>query len=247
MKKNVIKNSDEKFVGFYPETYKFFENLKKNNNKIWFDKHREEYETFVLEPVKKFILSIKGFFNYINTELIVEPKFNKSLVRINNDMRFAKIPYKEYFLANFGRFKWDSALYLFLQDESISLGCFVNQAKKTDSLFNINVNQDRERFISVCEEYNISKKYKIEDLKGVQTFTTHKFNPVKDFDKILATDWITIDKPYLPDNKRVYSSKFLEDALIIFNNLYPLFIYATSTNLDQDLKNYRDKIGKILK
>jgi hypothetical protein len=246
VKKNVIENSNEKFSGFYPETYKFFKRLTVNNNKVWFDKHRADYENFVLDPVKRFILSIKGFLNYINPELIVEPKFNKSLVRINNDMRFAKIPYKEYFLVNFGRFKWDSALYLFLKGDGIFLGCFVNQEKKADSLFNINVNKDRKKFISICEEYNISKKYRIDDIKGVQTFPS-KINPIKDLDKILTIDWVTIDKHYSESNKRVYSPKFLEDALIIFNNLYPLFIYATSTDLDKDLVAYKSKIGKISK
>jgi uncharacterized protein (DUF2461 family) len=246
MKKVVSENSNEKFSGFYPETYKFFANLTKNNNKVWFDKHREDYESFVLDPVKKFILSIKGFLNYINPELIVEPKFNKSLVRINNDMRFAKIPYKEYFLVNFGRFKWDSALYLFLRGEYICLGCFINQEKKAESLFNINVNQDRDKFISICEEYKISKKYTIADIRDIQTYST-KFNPVKDLDKMLITDWVTIDKAYEPKNKRVYSSKFLEDAFMVFNNLYPLVIYATSNNLNKDLADYKNKIGRISK
>ncbi|MBU1533951.1 DUF2461 family protein, partial [Myxococcota bacterium] len=38
------------FNGFYKETVSFFKELTQHNNKEWFDEHRHEYDTFVVEP-----------------------------------------------------------------------------------------------------------------------------------------------------------------------------------------------------
>lgn len=47
-----------KFKGFSKETVDFFNNLKRNNNKKWFDNRRKEYETFVLHPAKEFVAAM---------------------------------------------------------------------------------------------------------------------------------------------------------------------------------------------
>ena len=38
------------FKGFTPETLSFFLQLSQNNNKAWFDAHRQQYEQAVLNP-----------------------------------------------------------------------------------------------------------------------------------------------------------------------------------------------------
>jgi uncharacterized protein (DUF2461 family) len=39
------------FNGFSREYFSFFNKLKKNNSKEWFEKHRSEYDEFVMHPV----------------------------------------------------------------------------------------------------------------------------------------------------------------------------------------------------
>jgi len=243
MKKEVNNNS---FEGFYPETLKFLENLKNNNSKKWFDSHRDQYEQYLLDPVKKFVESIKGFINYIDPQIIVEPKFNKSLVRLNKDMRFAKKPYKEYFLIRFGKFKWDCELFLYINSEVVSVGCFINNEKKQESRFHINVNTDIDKFYSVCEDYNIIKKYAVSDLMGNREVSA-KFNPQKDTEKILGIKWFTFEKNYSKDTKKIYSAKFLEDVIMAYNCLYPMYLYGTSVDIKKDIKEYRNKIGILKK
>jgi len=52
------------FKGFPKEFITFFENLKQNNSKDWFEKHRKDYEELVLHPA--------GEFYVINTPMAEE-------------------------------------------------------------------------------------------------------------------------------------------------------------------------------
>lgn len=83
-----------------PQTLKFLSQLKKNNNKPWFDSHRSQYEAakidfsnfiqLVIDAVQKTDTTITGLTS------------KESQFRINRDIRFSKDkrPYKE----NFGAF-----------------------------------------------------------------------------------------------------------------------------------------------
>ena len=75
-------------------TLKFLKDLKKNNNKIWFDKHRPQYETAKADfynMVEKLIPAIAKFDAAIGKLAVKECVF-----RINRDVRFSKdkSPYK---------------------------------------------------------------------------------------------------------------------------------------------------------
>ena len=75
-------------------TLKFLNNLKKNNNKHWFDEHRTQYETARTDffgMVEKLIPGIAKFDEPIGRLTVKETVF-----RINRDVRFSKnkSPYK---------------------------------------------------------------------------------------------------------------------------------------------------------
>jgi uncharacterized protein (DUF2461 family) len=44
-----------KFQGFPKEFISYFENLKQNNSKDWFEDHRQDYEQFVMHPARTFV------------------------------------------------------------------------------------------------------------------------------------------------------------------------------------------------
>jgi uncharacterized protein (DUF2461 family) len=43
-----------RFEGFSAGCFRFLSGLAESNNKLWFDEHRNDYETEVLGPVKAF-------------------------------------------------------------------------------------------------------------------------------------------------------------------------------------------------
>lgn len=107
-----------------PATVKFLKDLKKNNNKPWFDKNRKLYEAakadfaafiqLVIDQHGKKDSSIKGLLA------------KDCMFRINRDIRFSKdkSPYKPNFGASInkgGKKAWNSAGYYFHLEPG---GCF---------------------------------------------------------------------------------------------------------------------------
>ncbi len=84
------------FEGFSKETFKFLHGLKKNNNKEWFEAHREEYEMHLRNPSKALAYAMGEYFRAHNMPIIGNAK--TSLFRINRDIRFSKdkSPYKTH-------------------------------------------------------------------------------------------------------------------------------------------------------
>ncbi|MFZ0450049.1 MAG: DUF2461 domain-containing protein [Desulfatiglandaceae bacterium] len=93
------------FQGFSKEMITFFEGLKKNNKKEWFDAHRKEYEHFVMDPARAFVFDMGEKIRTIVPGIQAIPKVNQSLFRINRDTRFSKdkSPYK----TNLGIWFWE--------------------------------------------------------------------------------------------------------------------------------------------
>jgi uncharacterized protein (TIGR02453 family) len=81
-------------------TLKFLKDLKKNNNKSWFDNHRQEYEA-AKNDFEKFIQSVLDKHSKNDPDL-KELTAKKCMFRINRDVRFSKdkSPYKTNFGAS---------------------------------------------------------------------------------------------------------------------------------------------------
>lgn len=85
----------------HPNSFKFLAQLKTHNNKIWFDKHRDEYEEIragLISFVDELIKEISKFDKNLST---LAPK--SCIFRINRDVRFSKdkSPYKSNLAASF--------------------------------------------------------------------------------------------------------------------------------------------------
>lgn len=77
------------------QTYSFFTQLKKNNNKPWFDAHKPQYEQVKVEQVDFLKVLIPLVQSIDPAVQHLEPK--DCMFRINRDIRFSKdkTPYKE--------------------------------------------------------------------------------------------------------------------------------------------------------
>ena len=93
------------FNGFPKEGLKFLANLKKNNTKLWFEQHREDYNEFVLGPARDFVVAMGDKLKKISPKIIADPRIDKSIFRIYRDTRFSKdkSPYK----TNIGIYFWE--------------------------------------------------------------------------------------------------------------------------------------------
>lgn len=89
------------FEGFPKGCIKFLKQLKRNNNREWFEKHKEEFERNVKTPMLSFIAALQPHFIQFASEFDLNPK--RSIFRIYRDIRFSsdKTPYKTHIAAHF--------------------------------------------------------------------------------------------------------------------------------------------------
>ena len=77
-------------MAFTKETFEYLADLEANNDKGWFEANRRAYEAHWKEAALDFIADVSGEMAALSPSLRAEPKLNKSLRRINRDVRFSK-------------------------------------------------------------------------------------------------------------------------------------------------------------
>lgn len=85
------------FKGFSNDLFSFLRELKRNNNREWFQDNKARYKQDVVEPVQDFIVAMGPRLAVISDSYIADPRANGgSMFRIYRDTRFAKdkTPYK---------------------------------------------------------------------------------------------------------------------------------------------------------
>lgn len=93
------------FSGFPPEGLNFLAGLEANNNREWFNGHKEEYIEFVQEPMVAFIAALGPRLQETCPGIEYDTRTNGSgsMMRIYRDTRFSKdkTPYKTQVAAGF--------------------------------------------------------------------------------------------------------------------------------------------------
>lgn len=86
------------FEGFAPEALCFLADLREHNDRAWFQDHRDEYETFLLEPARDLVEALGMELGRFAAGINADPRVGRSIMRINRDTRFSrdKRPYKDH-------------------------------------------------------------------------------------------------------------------------------------------------------
>ena len=121
------------FKGFPKEMITFFEDLKTNNSKDWFNENKKMYEDYVKRPSEEFVMARGEKLIRISPGIMAIPKVNQSLFRLNRDTRFSKdkTPYK----TNLGIWFWAgkrkrmecSGFYFHFGDGKLMLGAGIHR------------------------------------------------------------------------------------------------------------------------
>ena len=114
---------------FSPDLFRFLRDLAENNDRKWFDAHRERYETVLLDPSLEFITGFGPLLHQISPQFNAIPRrVGGSLFRIHRDVRFSKdkSPYKTHVGIHFRHSRHKDAhapgFYLHLQPRNCFAG-----------------------------------------------------------------------------------------------------------------------------
>ena len=241
-----MSKSIPEFSGFTKDTFSFLGDLEieGNNNTTWFAENRERYDNDLVLPSKAFVTTIAPFFNHLNPAIRTEPKFNKTLMRINKDMRFSKgVPYRTYFLIHFGKFKLDSEFYVYLDSKGIEYGVFINNTSGDDLYFSTNLPNYKNDLIDACKKFKINNKFDLYELNKEPQIVLEKFNIKKNFEKMAGMKYILLQKKLSLNDKIIYSPDFVAESIKLFSNLYPLYCFAISPEPLKLLDDFEERMG----
>lgn len=87
------------FNGLPADYFKFFNELKKNNNREWFNDNKQRFRESVQEPLSGFVEAMAPRLKKISKHVVADPRLNGgSVFRIYKDVRFSKdkTPYKTH-------------------------------------------------------------------------------------------------------------------------------------------------------
>ncbi|HSA55207.1 MAG TPA: DUF2461 domain-containing protein [Gemmatimonadaceae bacterium] len=84
------------FTGFTPRALTFLRQLQRNNQREWFQAHRDAYDHEILAPMRHFVEEMDVRFARFAPEFVGDPR--RSIFRIHRDIRFSrdKSPYKTH-------------------------------------------------------------------------------------------------------------------------------------------------------
>lgn len=159
---------DPAFKGFSPKTFQFFRDLKNNNNKEWFDAHKDIYESELLHPLKGLFQALYPIM--YNIDAAFEMRAHRAISRIYRDTRFShnKDPYKTFMWMTFqcpvSREEWKDLPGYFLElgenSYTLGLGLFQPKKKVMDSLRDAII-YEPEEFQRVTQETVLDRGYTV--------------------------------------------------------------------------------------
>jgi len=115
------------FEGFTPQSLRFFAALKRNNNRAWFNVHKQQYMDLVFRPAQSFVADMAPVLGRIFPGIVADPAPGGSIFRIHRDTRFSadKQPYKTHlgvlFWQSGGRKMERPGFYFELDDRGVRL------------------------------------------------------------------------------------------------------------------------------
>lgn len=220
---------EKHFNGFYLDTLKFLKSLEANNNKQWFEKHRSDYEHFILEPLRSLVNDLSESMLKIDPRFETAPAVNKTISRIYRDTRFSgdKSPYRSNFWIVFKRQKkeWSTQgcayfFEVFKDHYHYGMG-FYDAAPAIMSKFRELIDENPKEFLKAVAFYPKQKIFKLEG-------ETYKRIINKNQPKEIQI-WYQRKSMYLvcdrKINKTLFSRKLLTELKQGFKMISPIYLY----------------------
>ena len=219
------------FVGFTEETFRFFNDLKENNYKPWFDEHKYLYEQEVLQPLKALAVAMTPAMCSIDPQMDFRP--NKIISRIYRDVRFShdKSPYKTCMWMVFERLvkNWENfpGFYMEISTEGYQygMGLFAPKKKIMDD-YRSKIEYEQDHFKEITNDLINKHGFTIggeEYKRPLKNDLTEYFQP-----------WIQRKSIYLfkklPVGKELFAESFAQQLVNEFVLMQPFYDFLVDVS-----------------
>jgi len=226
---NVINEQQRHFNGFSRKTLKFLKDLEANNNKIWFESHRSDYEKHILQPLRYLVTDLSDFMLDIDSCFEITPAVNKTISRIYRDTRFSKdkSPFRSTVWITFkNRSKdWTTRVcgYFFeLSVNSYRYGMgFYDAAPAIMRKFREMIDENPKEFNKTISFFTKQHTFILEGEKYKRIIDKTKSEKIQ--------HWYQRKNMYLVCNRKIdetlFNKKLVDDLITGFNTIAPLYQY----------------------
>ena len=216
------------------ETFQFFKELGRNNDKVWMDANRERYQSAVAQPFRRLLEELAPAALKLDSRFDTSGRTGPNFSRINRDTRFAKdkTPYKTQMYVKFsvpppGK-RETGQLYVGISKDTVTAGFRIySGGKRKESTLALIAeprvianprwaSKQKKRFGRRYESYWYGKD------KGEWKMHSGWPATVEDWKKILA--WIVRRKLSPSAATR---APFARDVARVFRDLYPLLRFTS--------------------
>lgn len=230
------------FEGFSKKTLPFLESIRQNNNKEWFESHKTEYETLILQPSRLFVEEMGEHLMALEPSINFSPKINKSLFKIYRDTRRPDViakPIKHrigvIFWQGQGKRMQSSSFYLHFSPDELFVAVGVRWFEKPmlDAYREMIKDESKRQELRVILDEIVLKGYKIID-KGYKRYP-------KGFDKEMQhaelslykgmATYVQLDPHLIEDGE-----KLIDTLYGIYEDMLPLqkFMYEVSLRVKSE-------------
>jgi uncharacterized protein (TIGR02453 family) len=218
---------------FNSETIEFLRQLSLNNNKVWFDSNREQYEVNLLAPMKDLAKIMEPAVKKIDPLLETSPAVGKAVSRIYRDIRFSydKTPYRTDAWVSFKRPKRLSLtapeffIYFTAEEYQIGMGYYA-PIPSDMARFRENILLDPERFGEFIDRFAKKadvKLYGENYKKWISNDLSEKFQ-----------DWFQKKNFYISRTKPIDDEFFSENLYQIMAEIFDFTSEAYAFLMDRD-------------
>jgi uncharacterized protein (DUF2461 family) len=234
------------FSGFNKETFLFLAELSENNSPEWFAANRERYDNYIVIISKSLINSLAPFFNQIEPKINTEPKFDKTMLRINLDTRFTDgVSYRTYFLIHFRRFKKDSEFFIYISKKGIEYGLMVNNSLGNELFFNKNLPGHKDGLVRTFKRFDLNNKFSFYDMNKEPKLISKYFDIEKDFNTMARTKLFLLQKEIEKDSAILYTPDIFLEIIKTFSQLSTIYSFCVSHNPLAMIEEFEEQVGII--
>ncbi len=231
----MTKQEEVHFQGFSSRSLKFLRELRKNNNKTWFEKHRNDYEEYVLEPLRNLVTDLGEFMLDIDPRFEITPTINKTISRIYRDTRFSKdkSPFRStvWFTFKNQNKDWTTHVcgYFFeLSTNSYRYGMgFYNAAPAIMSKFREMIDENPKEFLKAISFLEKQHSFVLEGDKYKRIIDKTKSEKIQ--------NWYQRKNMYLVCNRKIddtlFSRKLVDDLAAGYKMIAPLYHYLQKVKI----------------
>jgi len=239
-----------RFKGFPSGLFEFLGELVANNNKEWFDLHRNRYRSDVLDIAKSFVSELGPILSMLNQEFETEPRVGRTISRINNDIRFHKHrpPYRPFIYLSFARrgSKWSTEAMMFigLHNHGVSMGFYPGGYRERRlGPVQKGIKNNIKLFQRYLDERRIARSYS--ELTDTEEGSLTKW-PLP----AAARRWVKLESftvgEYIPVSDPILARRsFLDSVQRTMIDLYPLWLFATSEDIPGDIELYWENAERL--